>query len=223
MIYVTGDIHGDADRLSRSALRRLRKGDTLLICGDFGFLWDGSDREKKFLRELGKRPYTVAFLDGRHENFDLLAQYPETEWNGGRAQVISGNLIHLMRGEIYTVEDRSFFVLGGGESDDREFRVPGVSWWEAEMPSLEELTRARANLAARGDRVDYILTHVPPAKSAKRLWTGGDTDSVSLFLDTLEDSVSCKGWFFASLHIDKRISAQRRALFREIVAVEDAP
>ena len=42
MIYVTGDTHGEADRLSPSKLRALKAGDTLIVCGDFGFLWDDS-------------------------------------------------------------------------------------------------------------------------------------------------------------------------------------
>ena len=65
MIYVTGDMHGDPLRPSDPALRRLKKGDTLLICGDFGFVWDGSPAEQKRLRAWSRRRYTVAFLDGR--------------------------------------------------------------------------------------------------------------------------------------------------------------
>lgn len=38
--------------------------------------------------KLEKLPYTIAFLDGRHENFTLLDQYPVTEWNGGRVQEV---------------------------------------------------------------------------------------------------------------------------------------
>ena len=42
MIYVTGDMHGQISRFDDPALRRLKEKDTLLVCGDFGFLWDGS-------------------------------------------------------------------------------------------------------------------------------------------------------------------------------------
>ena len=40
MVYVTGDMHGDASRFSDPRLKKLKKGDTLLVCGDFGFLWN---------------------------------------------------------------------------------------------------------------------------------------------------------------------------------------
>ena len=42
MIYVTGDTHGDASRFDDPRLKNLKQGDTLIVCGDFGFLWNGS-------------------------------------------------------------------------------------------------------------------------------------------------------------------------------------
>ncbi|MFR1808666.1 MAG: calcineurin-like phosphoesterase, partial [Pygmaiobacter massiliensis] len=71
MIYVTADLHGDVDRL-RSLPVKLGRKDTLIVLGDFGFLWDGSKAEKKMLKWLGKRRYQLLFLDGAHENYDLL-------------------------------------------------------------------------------------------------------------------------------------------------------
>ena len=54
MLYVTGDTHGDYERFTSSALKKLKKGDTLFICGDFGFIWDGSKNEEKLLKKIGK-------------------------------------------------------------------------------------------------------------------------------------------------------------------------
>ncbi|MBE6777867.1 MAG: hypothetical protein E7541_00575 [Ruminococcaceae bacterium] len=219
MVYVTGDIHGDPTRLN-AALRPLRKGDTLLVCGDFGFIWDGSPAEQKRLQKIGKLPYTVAFLDGRHENFDLLDAYPVTSWQGGQAQIISGQLVHLMRGEIYTVEGHTLFTFGGGESDDREFRQPGVSWWPREVPSEEEMHRALDNLTARDWQVDYVCTHVPTLTAANRMNPRRAVDGVSLFLGGIEQKIACKRWYFASLHRDQAISDKRRAVFEDVVAID---
>ena len=55
MIYVTADLHGDATRLRTKEIRRLKKGDTLIVLGDFGFLWQGTPKEKKLLKKLGKK------------------------------------------------------------------------------------------------------------------------------------------------------------------------
>ena len=59
------------------AEKKLRRKDTLIVLGDFGFLWSGDKAERKLLRRLGKRKYTLLFLDGAHENFDLLEEYPD--------------------------------------------------------------------------------------------------------------------------------------------------
>ena len=50
MILITGDVHGDISRFSDKKIRRLKKGDTLIVCGDMGLIWDGSDKEKKLLK-----------------------------------------------------------------------------------------------------------------------------------------------------------------------------
>ena len=103
MIYVTGDLHGDLSRLETFRLHRLKRDDKLIICGDFGFLWDNSDSEKKALDKLSKKKYTILFVDGTHENFDLLEQYPVEEWNGGKVHRVREKILHLMRGQIFTI------------------------------------------------------------------------------------------------------------------------
>ena len=43
MIYVTGDTHGDIERFKSSGIHKVKKGDSIIVCGDFGFVWDGSN------------------------------------------------------------------------------------------------------------------------------------------------------------------------------------
>lgn len=222
MVYITGDLHGDITRFSSPGLRPLRKGDTLIVCGDFGFIWDGGKKERKVLKKLGALPYTLLFLDGRHENYDLLAEYPVTEWNGGRVQVIEGNLMHLMRGEIYEIEDMTYFVFGGGESDDPDLRIDAGGWWEAEMPTVQEMEHGLANLAAHDNRVDYILTHEPSEKSSGYLARGTRINGVNIYLNRIENTVTFKKWFFGCLHQDKTMSKQHRAVFQDVVQVHDS-
>ena len=119
MIYVTGDMHGDLERFKTKEIRRLKKGDTLIVCGDFGFVWDGSERERKTLQWIGKRRFTTLFVEGTHDNLDLLAAYPEQEYQGGRVHAISGNLYHLYRGSLFTIEGKRIFAFGGGGQIDR--------------------------------------------------------------------------------------------------------
>lgn len=222
MVYITGDLHGDYARFSAPAVRRLRRGDTLIVCGDFGFLWKGGKKEEALLAKIGKKPYAVLFLDGTHENYGLLSGYPVTEWNGGRAQVIRGNLVHLLRGEIYTLEGETYFAFGGGESPDPDVRAAAGTWWEEEMPTPAEMRRGLEALINAGKQVDYILTHEPSGKCRGLLESrGARLDGVNIYLNQLEDYVTYKRWFFGCQHLDKALSRRHRAVFRDVVPVRE--
>ena len=129
MIMITGDTHGDLTRFKNPLLKKLKKNDALIITGDFGCIWNGDDREKKVLKALGKKKYNVLFVEGVHENYSLLAQYPIEEWCGGKIHRIRPNLIHLMRGQYYTIEGKTFLTMGGALSSDRLLRTENVDWW----------------------------------------------------------------------------------------------
>ena len=47
MVYITGDMHGCLERLYDKSFRKLKSGDVLIVCGDFGFIFDGSKTEKQ--------------------------------------------------------------------------------------------------------------------------------------------------------------------------------
>ncbi|MDR0530667.1 MAG: metallophosphoesterase [Oscillospiraceae bacterium] len=224
MIYVTGDIHGDFGRFRSPETRQLKKGDTLLICGDFGFLWDGTKAEQTLLKKIGKLKYRVCFIDGVHENFSLLNQFPAEEFCGGQARQISGNLWHLMRGEIYTMEGKRIFTMGGGVSPDDDFRAPDDNRLRWEIPSKEELNRALDNLRRAGT-VDYIVTHEPPmrVKSFLQLKQNANTSDVTglnTFFEEIGKLCSFRRWFFGSMHVDKLIASTHAAVFRKVLRMD---
>ena len=72
MIYITGNTHGDLSRFFKTGIKKMKENDILIICGDFGFIWDGSENEKKNLEQIGKFKFKTLFVDGTHENFDIL-------------------------------------------------------------------------------------------------------------------------------------------------------
>ena len=221
MIYVTGDMHGDLERFKTKEIRRLKKGDTLIVCGDFGFVWDGSERERKTLQWIGKRRFTTLFVEGTHDNLDLLAAYPEQEYQGGRVHAISGNLYHLCRGSLFTIEGKRIFAFGGGESTDIDIRVEGESWWRQELPARQELLDAKALLQAHDNQVDCLITQESPARIRNFLLMGqGRINPLNAFFDTLADTLTYRQWYFGSYHLDKRIPPKQYALFRTIVPME---
>lgn len=218
MLYITGNMHGEMARFEDSRLRKLKKGDTLIVCGDFGFLWDGGPKEEKNLKKLGSKKYRILFVDGTHENFELLDQYPEMDWNGGKAQKINDNVLHLMRGQIYEIEGKKLFVFGGGESAEKQMYVDAGKWWEREMPSLTELREAVNHLREHEFKVDYILTHEPaPGMPALKVNSKDSTNQLDAFFDELVKRVDYDKWFFGSLHVDRKITAKTYAVFNEVV------
>lgn len=220
MIYVTGDTHGEAVRFDSSRTRYLKTGDTVIVCGDFGFIWDGSAKEEKILKRLGKKRYTLLFLDGAHENYSLLKKYPVTEWSGGKVQQISGNLYHLMRGQIYNIENKKIFTFGGGESAEKQMYIDAEKWWPEEMPTLEEMKEALANLKVHAFQVDYILTHQPPTELVRKEKTEGRSQ-LEAFFEQIAKQVKHEKWFFGSLHIDRKFTYKNIAVFNQLVPVSE--
>ncbi len=222
MLYVTGDIHADIRRLKGRAAKQLKKGDILLVCGDFGFLWDGSPKELRLLDWLGKRPYQILFVEGTHDNIDLLSGYPEETLYGGQVRRVSGNCCQLLRGECYEIEGKRVFALGGGESTDMDIRVEGETWWSRELPSAEELAHARETLASLNQQVDYIITHSVAPTVNKFL----DREQMQInlllaFLNEISETVQFKRWYFGSCHLDKAIPPKYCAVYQEILPVAD--
>ena len=126
MIYVTGDTHGDwVSRLSTDAFpeqKEMTKEDYVIVCGDFG-IWNDTKQERYNLDWLEDKPFTTLFVDGNHENFDRLYAMPVSEWHGGKVHEIRPSVLHLMRGEIFEIEDKSFFVMiRGYENGDMTMR-----------------------------------------------------------------------------------------------------
>ncbi len=221
MVFVTGDTHGDPNRLSKNGLKNLKAGDTLIVCGDFGFIWDKSKNEQKILKALSKREYNICFIDGTHENFDLLNAYPLTTWNGGKVHQISDNIFHLMRGQIFEIDGLKIFTMGGGESPDLDARLEDNPWLKYEIPSKEELLEGAANLEDNDCKIDVIITH-EPSSTIKGFLKLGESESVRVttlnaYFDELSRCSEFGRWFFGSLHLDKYISNTYIGVHKAIV------
>lgn len=223
MVYITGDIHGDISFFKNPKLKKLTEDDTLIVCGDFGFLWNKSEKEKKALEVLKKKKYTICFVDGTHENYDILNAYKPYRYKGGNAHKIAQNIYHLLRGEIFTFDKKTFFCMGGGESTDIEMRTEGESWWKDEMPDADELMNGARNLKEAEYQVDYVITHEAPAiaKDFIRLHTNQEMRMTPLntYLQELMKSVEYNHWFFGSLHMDINISKKMTAVFNDVIKI----
>lgn len=224
MVYITGDMHGDEMRLYARAIRKIKKGDTLIVVGDFGFIWDGNKTEQNLLNYLGKRRFNVCFVGGTHENYDLINSYRQTTWKGGRVNRISKNLFYLNRGQIFEIDGLKIFTFGGGESPDREDRVEGKTWWRQELPSADEMAEGAMNIEDADCKVDLILTHEPPSLvKSSILLRGGKIDHVHKlngYLEELNRACEFQKWYFGAMHEDRVITPKHTAIFRDVIKVD---
>lgn len=245
MIYVTGDTHGDFIRFKTDIFpeqKVMTKTDYVVICGDFG-IWDTSNQQKYWLDWLEKKPFTTLFVDGNHENFDLLSHYSVEKWNGGNVHFIRPSVIHLMRGQLFTLAGKRVFTMGGAfshdisdgilEPDDPDckkkrallekqgkylYRINHRSWWKEELPNDEEYAVARATLDACNWSVDYIITHCAPSGVLETL--GGDSyqpDALTDFLEEIRQRCSFDYWFFGHYHDNRVMLKKFVELYEQIV------
>lgn len=224
MIFVTGDIHGAHDIRKLSSKKfiegnSLKKQDYVIICGDFGLIWDNSNEEKYWLKWLENKPWTTLFLDGNHENFDLLYQYKVERWHGGNVQFISDSVIHLMRGQVFNIEGKTFFTMGGGTSVDRVYRVEGKTWWSQEIPSSEEFGDAYNSLDSNHWKVDFLLTHTTSTVHMQEMVYMKENSHLNDFLDKLQDKLEYKHWYFGHFHRDCILDDKHTALYHKIIKI----
>lgn len=224
MVYITGDMHGDLERLYDKEFRKLKRGDVLIVCGDFGYIFDGSKLEKKVIDFFAKRKFVTAFVEGTHDNLSKINRCRTTVWKGGMVHRIKGNLLHLMRGQIFDIEGNTYFTFGGGESADKDMRVAAGNWWREEEATPAEMADGARVLDEAGCTVDYIITHEPPSlvKSAMLLRRGGNDNVNKLngYLEEIGRSCTYRHWYFGSLHEDRVITEHHTCVFKKLLPIQ---
>lgn len=161
-IFVTGDTHGikrvslfggvdgfmnRLNDMSFPEQKHLTKDDFVVICGDFGGVWDwkGENAEEKLgLDWLESKSFTTLFVPGNHENYDrlmginddklidswmfdyldentkkhIVSGYPLKEWHGGMVRELRPSVLMLERGYVFDIDGKKCFAFGGAASHD---------------------------------------------------------------------------------------------------------
>lgn len=220
MIYITGDTHGTIDFSKLKAYfkkKYVSRKDYLIILGDAGIVWDSDYKNTVGLYEsLG---LTIYYIDGNHENFDLLESFPIISSNNAKVHRISEYIFHVLRGEILILNGLSFLCIGGAESIDKTYRKPGVSWWKQERINENDINNALSNLSSNNMEVDYVLTHCVSDNICIRKF-GYDGDESTRQLSRLCSYVKTKHWFFGHYHFDEIIDSTFRCFYQDIIEID---
>ena len=247
MVYITGDCHCKFNRFSTKNFpeqKWMTRDDIVIICGDFG-IWNGGSEETWWLKWLSRKSFTIAFVDGNHENFDRLYsnEFKIVDFYGGKAHKIKENIYHLMRGEVYEFCGNKFWCFGGAQSHDirdgildadnfqnakelydtikqwslsgKMFRINHVSWWSEELPSIGEMEHGRKTLKSNGDKVDYIISHCCPQVLAS-LMGFREPDIETQYFNEISSQIEFKHWYFGHYHIDRDIMSKYHCRYERI-------
>ena len=219
MIFITGDTHGHVDFKKLLALREknLSFEDYLIILGDAAIVWSIGELDyyKNLYRSLG---CTILYIDGNHENFELLNTFPLVEFKNALMHQIDEHIFHILRGEILILENKKFLCIGGATSIDKLYRIPYVSWWPEEEINQHDIDNALNNLAKYDDKVDYVLTHCIDTKTVIKAF-GFRRDICTDQLMFVDKVVSYKHWFCGHYHFDRQIDKNKTCLFQNIVEI----
>lgn len=247
MIYITGDTHSDFSRFTEENFliqSEMTKDDYIIICGDFGGVWtfeEESIREKELLDWLDNKNFTTLFVDGNHENYTRLYNYPIEEWKGGKVHKIRDSVLHLMRGEIFDIDNKKIFAFGGAKSHDIQdgilnldeeekiyeyrkrgayFRIRDFSWWDLELPTNQEMENGIENLEKINYKVDYIISHCCPTSIQALINPIYKRDILTDYLQQISEKCTFKKWYFGHYHDYKQVNSQFTLLYENIVPLE---
>lgn len=251
MIYITGDTHADFNRFSTKRFpqqKEMTRDDFLIVCGDFG-IWHNNTEEKYWLDWLSKKPFTLLFVDGNHENFDRLYgdEFDIVDFHGGKAHKIRDNIYHLMRGYVFNLCGKKFFAFGGASSHDIDdgildakdysslkeliddykkrtkhgqmLRINHLSWWKEELPSQAEMDFGEKTLKAYNYDVDYVISHSLPQEICS-LCGYYNSDTITMYFNKLlQDGLKFGEWWSGHYHQDKRIMCKFNIIYEDIVRI----
>ena len=215
MVYLTGDIHGDPERVVQFCLSmKPRRTDTIILLGDVAANYTGGQRDEWVKQTLEKLKIHILCVHGNHEmRPSTIESYKLKEWCGGMVwyEEAYPHLLFAKDGEIYTIEGKSYLDIGGAYSVDKSYRIErNYGWWADEQPS-EEIKRYVESQIEKVKRVDYVLSHTCPFKYEPReaflnfIDQSTVDDSTERWLDKIEETLEYKLWFCGHWHIDKRI------------------
>lgn len=155
-ILVAGDVHGSGywwRKLCQTAVDN--DCPTIFQVGDFGWWTHVEPAYPAAVNKmLGDKGLQGFFIDGNHENFDDLWNWPA----GDDGFVPIGDALkYVPRGHVWEWDGVRFLALGGAYSIDRAHRTLGHSWWEQELIRREDVLKC-----LDAGPADVMLTHDAP-------------------------------------------------------------
>lgn len=184
----------------------------------------GDDSLKRFAQEL---PITFFCIRGNHEQRpEKISRYVEKTFlnNSVLYQEEYPDLIFSKDGNVYTLNDKKYLVLGGAYSVDKYYRLATCNqWFESEQLSLQEQNEIYKNL--ENLTFDAVLSHtcpysyIPTECFISRINQLTVDNRMEKFLDAVLNEFSFnKDWYCGHWHINKKVD-NIQFLFEDILEI----
>lgn len=216
MIYLTGDTHGQFERIYDFCNRfDTTKDDILIILGDAGINYYEGKRDERLKERLDECEITFFCIHGNHEQRPTsIPTYQEVLWNEGIVYVEKNHpsILFAKDGEIYDFAGKKVIALGGAYSVDKYYRMERhYAWFDNEQPSDEIKEYINKKLDEIGWKIDIVLSHTTPLKYEpievflSMIDQSTVDKSTEVWLDEIEDKLEYDKWYCGHYHTEKRI------------------
>lgn len=253
-VFITGDRHGNFDDIFLFCKKfKTTKNDILIILGDAGINYnvdnnpdyiismDGTipnvphyfntTSSKELKRKLANLPITLFCIHGNHEaRPESVLGYQAKLWSGGVVyfETEFNNILFAKDGEIFSILNKKFLVIGGAYSIDKSYRIAkyNMGWKQYKWFSDEQITeKVKAEILYMIEdivRVDVVLTHTCPKKyePTEAFLQGLNQDDVDKsteeFLNIIEEKLLYDSWYCGHYHTEKKVD-KIEFLFESII------
>lgn len=232
-MYLTGDTHGNLDRIATFCEENhLKNDDVVIVLGDAGLNYYTDSRSFKSKAHYSKAiGCELLCIHGNHEqNPEHMGSMKEKEWKGGVVfyEEDFPRILYAKDGEVYDLDGKKAIALGGAYSIDKDYRLMmGWNWFSDEQMSPEVMERCEKKLGEVGWSVDYVLSHTVPlsAEPVEFFLKGIDQSKVDktmeVWLEKIKNHLHFERWYAGHYHCEVEKQGNIEILFNTIKGIGD--
>lgn len=241
-IFVTGDKHGDYEKLEYFINDNgITNDDVIIICGDHGTRYYGMKKDRRVKKYVSSLGPTFIMLRGNHDSrpehddgvlehkFIANKAYCGTFWVDPEFP----NILYTDEFGWYRFGNKMCFVIGGAYSVDKWHRLEmydqgfhQYKWFYDEQLTPQERKDAQELLFGYSGTEYYIFSHTCPLtyKPFDNLLPGIDQDLVDetmeRWLDDIHLGADYTRWYCGHWHIERTID-RMRFLYEDVILFDE--
>jgi hypothetical protein len=230
--FIKGDIHGSLTEIIDFIHKfNLQPEDNIIVLGDFGVFFENNDainQEKKDYYEMNCNGVHLYWIDGNHENFDVI-----NSWNCNNKDIYdNSNHIHYLPRGFQTfieidcgdhIENRKALFIGGADSVDTWWRTEHETWWADETITEDDIKDIKGSFY-------YIFSHCGPRSVVENnkgfLYTLSNINENNNIhksednLEKLKNNIIFNQWWFGHYHTDIKLGDNYRCLYKDFIELK---